>query len=78
MSDFRGNVSGIDVIATPGLPLRCLAFIGGDAEEIQVATDIHALQTALELAAMLQVPVEVSFDEQGPEKKLKRVRLLDR
>jgi hypothetical protein len=83
--DFTGTVSGVDVIATPGLPVRCLAFVSRDAQnEIQVVTELQQLQTALELASHLRlpngkkVPVEVSFVEQGGEKKLTRVHILDR
>jgi hypothetical protein len=79
MKDFQGMVNGIDVIATPGQPVRCLAFVTqSSANEIQVTTEIHALQTALELASSKKVRVEVSYDETGGEKKLTRVHLLDR
>lgn len=78
MATFTGSVSGIDVIATPGLNLRCLAFIGKTGEEIQVETEQHALQTALEVASCTKSEVEVSYDEAGPAKSLLRVRILDR
>lgn len=79
MDIFEGTVSGIDVIATPGQPVRCLAFVSRSAnDEIQVTTDLHQLQTALELASAKKAKVEVSFDGSGPEKNLTRVRLLDR
>ena len=77
--NFRGTISGIDVIATSGLPVRCLAFVSQSAQnEIQVTTELHMLQTALELASSKKVPVEVSYEDQGLEKKLTRVQLLDR
>jgi hypothetical protein len=79
MKDFQGMVNGIDVIATPGLPVRCLAFVTQSSDnEIQVTTEIHALQTALELASSKKIRVEVSYEEAGGEKKLTRVHLLDR
>jgi hypothetical protein len=78
METFNGLVSGIDVIATPGLKLRCLAIIGNATREIQVETEQHALQTALELASCSKSEVEVSYEESGPAKSLLRVRLLDR
>ena len=79
MKNFDGKVSGIDVIVTPGQPVRCVAYVTQTPKnEIQVTTELHALQTALELASSKEVRVEVSYDEQGPEKKLSRVRVLDR
>jgi hypothetical protein len=79
MKDFQGKVNDIDVIATPGQPLRCLAFITkAPQNEIQVTTGLHPLQTALELAAAKNVLVEVSYEENGPENNLTRVHLLDR
>ena len=78
MSEFQGTVSGIDVIATTGQPTRCFAFVGEQSNEIQVITENHALQTALELACAKEVTIEISFVEQKPHKKLTRVRLLNR
>jgi hypothetical protein len=79
MKDFVGTVSGIDVIATPGQPVRCLAFVSESSQnEIQVTTEIHALQTALELASSKKARVEVSYEDTSGEKKLTRVHLLDR
>lgn len=79
LSDFQGTVSGIDVIATPGQALRCLAFVSRNvSDEIQVTTDVHALQTALELAAAKRIRIEVSYEADGLQKRLTRVRLLDR
>jgi hypothetical protein len=77
--EFQGNVSGIDVIATLGQPVRCLAFISKQPnEEIQVTAYNHQLQTALELASAQAIRVEVSYNEKDGEKTLTRVRLLDR
>jgi hypothetical protein len=77
--DFVGKVSGLDVIATPGQPLRCLAFVTSTSQdEIQVTTGLHPLQTALELATSTKVRVQVSYEEHGQEKTLTRVHLLDR
>lgn len=77
--DFQGRVNGLDVIATPGLPVRCNAFITHTPQkEIQVTTDLEQLQGALEVAEAKNVLVEVSYQESGEEKKLTRVRLLDR
>jgi hypothetical protein len=77
--DFSGTVSGIDVIATPGQHIRCLAFIRANPQnEIQVTTESHQLQTALELASSKKARVEVSYEEHGQLKKLTRVQLLDR
>jgi hypothetical protein len=78
MESFIGLVSGIDVIATPGLKTRCLAIIGTPDEEIQVETRKHSLQTALETACCTKCQVEVSYEQAGPLKVLLRVRLLDR
>lgn len=78
METFSGRVSGIDVIATPGLELRCLAIIGEPPDERQVETKQHALQTALELASSKGCEVEVSYEKAGASKSLARVKLLDR
>ncbi len=82
MKDFTGLVNGIDVIAMPGQPVRCLAFVTqSPGHEIQVTTELHALQTALELASSKKARVEVSYEENeenDPENKLTRVHLLDR
>lgn len=79
MKDFQGNVNGINVIATPGQPVRCLAFVTQDPHhEIQVTTEIHQLQTALELASQKGARVEVSYEQSGVENTLTRVHLLDR
>lgn len=79
-STYQGTVNGIDVIATPGQEVRCLAFINKqpDSDYIQVTTSEHRLQTALESASGRSVEVKVSFSEKGNEKRLTRVRVLDR
>ena len=68
----QGYVSGIDVMAAPGQKGRCLAFVskeeGGGGSEIQVETE----------NAIKRVQVEVTYDEVGGNKLLRRVRLLDR
>lgn len=75
-------MSGIDVMAAPGQKGRCLAFISpekrGGGDEIQVETENPMLQSALETASIKGVQVEVTYDENGGSKELKRVRLLDR
>ena len=79
--DYQGFINGIDVIATAGKSVRCLAFVNkvrGGAEYIQVETEEHRLQTALELACSEHTKVEVSYAEKGGLKVLSRVRLLDR
>ena len=66
--DYTGYVDGIDVIATKGQPVRCLAFVNrqpGGSDYIQVETEEHRLQTALELASSRKVEAEVSFDDGG-------------
>ena len=79
MEIFEGKVSGIDVTATPGQPARCLAFVSqGPSSEIQVTTGDPQLQSALETACSKNAKVEASFEQSGQEKKLTRVRLLDR
>ncbi|MBV8751315.1 MAG: hypothetical protein JO328_00460 [Hyphomicrobiales bacterium] len=82
MADFRGTVSGIDVLEYGAAKaLRCFAIItpaGASSREIQVITEAHPLQTALELASGLKVEVEVTYNEIDGEKTLTRVRLLDR
>jgi hypothetical protein len=77
--DFQGKVSGVDVIATPSLPIRCLAFVtaGGGTNEIQVTALEARLQSALELASAKDVEVEVTYDNSNPANELTRVRLLD-
>ncbi len=80
MESFEGYVSGLDAQATPHIPLRTQAFMQNrDSNvEIQVTTYHHRLQTALELAAQLDKPVEVSYEDMGGEFILQRVRVLDR
>jgi hypothetical protein len=79
MNTFTGTVSGIDVIEMPGNIVRCFAFISRDAsDEIQVITDVHALQTVLESASVRKAKVSVTFTASGVEKKLTRVQVLDR
>ncbi len=79
MAVYIGKVNGIDVQATPGLPTRCQAFINVDIlNYIQVTTTYHSLQTALELACIKEVEVEVYYDDSTPENTLTRVRVLDR
>ena len=78
MDIFEGTINGIDVIATPGQVVRSLAFVSRTPnDEIQVTTEIHQLQTALELASNKKTKAEVSF-ETSVEKVLTRVRILDR
>jgi hypothetical protein len=75
----QGFVSGLDVIATPPSPTRFLAFVGDDRlSEIQVESELHSLQTAMETAMLKGVRVEVSYAPNGQQKILTRVRLLDR
>jgi hypothetical protein len=77
--DFVGTVNGIDVIAVPGQPVRCLAFVNQSSEKyIQVTTELHTFQTVLELASLMKAKVEVSYDEHNQEKILTRVTLKDR
>lgn len=79
--EYTGHVDGIDVIATKGQSVRCLAFITKQphgTDYIQVETEEHRLQTALELASSNKVEVEVSYDDLSGAKVLRRVRLLDR
>lgn len=76
---YEGTVNGIDVIATPGQSIRCAAFINNKpGQYIQVETSEGRLQTALETANVKNERVEVSYNENGPQKVLTRVRLLDR
>ena len=79
--DYEGYISGIDVIATKGKPVRCLAFVNKkprSPQYIQVETDDHSVQTALEMASAKGAKVEVSYIEKGTTRVLTRVRLLDR
>jgi hypothetical protein len=81
--NYTGYISGLDIIATPGKPIVCLAFVskkpGGDIGEIQVRTEQHQLQTALELATEKGMKVAVTYTETTPPQKiLTRVQLLDR
>lgn len=80
MAIFEGTVSGIDAQATPGINPRCQAIISNvdSAQEIQVETERHILQTALEMACGARSKVEVTYDEAGPQRTLTRVRILDR
>lgn len=79
---YEGYVDGIDVIANQGQPVLCLAFINKEnqpgSEYIQVTTTEGRLQSALETASIKRVRVEVSYSEDNGQKKLNRVRLLDR
>lgn len=76
---YRGTVSGIDVMALGGQPVKCFAFITqAPTLEIQVVTYESRLQAALELASAKKVEVEVKFIDDGVLKSLTRVRLLDR
>ncbi len=87
-SNYNGTVNGIDVqevVALTAVPegnqkvVKCYAFINkSDQNYIQVATKEHRLQTALELASSKKVEVEVEYNEEGGEKILTRVQLLDR
>lgn len=80
--NFTGYVNGIDVIATLGRGVRCFAFINkspSGTNYIQVETEEHRLQTALELASSTKnVEVEVTYEDVGGAKVLRRVKLLDR
>jgi hypothetical protein len=79
---YEGYVSGIDVIATEGKPVVCLAFISKEKppgpDEIQVAALEARLQSALESASVRGMKVEVSYVEKDGQKVLTRVRILDR
>lgn len=79
MNNYTGTVNGIDAQATPGAEPRCQAFINkGETDYIQVTTGYPNLQSALELASVKGVEVEVTYDDSTPENILTRVRVLDR
>ena len=84
MPIFEGFVDGIDVqVARTGRrkSVTCYAFINeqlGSTNNIQVETEEHDLQTALELASSKEVAVEVDYDVIDGSNTLNRVRLLDR
>lgn len=79
MAYYQGKVNGVDAQATPGLEPRCQIFINKDAKNyIQVTTKLHSLQSALELACIKHVEVEVHYDDTTGENILTRVRVLDR
>ena len=78
---FTGIVNGVDVIATPGQPVRCLAFINrqkGSVDAVQVETEEARLQSILESASARGVTVEVSYRTTDGRNRLARVRILDR
>lgn len=78
-SNAQGFVSGLDVIAALGEPTKFLAFVGDDrSSEIQVESELHSLQTAMETAILRNYRVEVSYVPVGQQKILTRVQLLDR
>lgn len=79
MNTYQGSVNGLDTQATKGLLPRCQIFINQSPQDyIQVTTAEHSLQTALELACIKDVLVEVSYYEESGVNVLTRVRLLDR
>ena len=79
---FAGFVSGIEVVAEPGKPVVCLAYVseGEPASErqIQVMTPEGRVQSVLEAAASRRVPVEVTYVVKDGANVLTRVRTLDR
>ena len=64
-----GFVNGIDIITISGKPVRCLAFISerpdGRGSTIQVATEVFALQSILELAWATGVELKVYYSQTG-------------
>ena len=81
MATKTGYVNGIDVIAFPGA-IRCLAEIsdkpGGAPNEIQVYTESQQFQSVLESASARSVKVTVTYESNGPENKITRVKVEDR
>ena len=65
----RGLVTGLDVIATPGLPVYCFAFIGFNH---QVRTDLDVFAAALGHATRTGREIEVEFVP-GPPDILNRI-----
>jgi hypothetical protein len=79
--DISGYVNGIDVIAFPGA-IRCLAEIGeqpgGAPSELQVYTESLQFQSILDSASARSVRVTVTYESNGPENKIIRVKVEDR
>ncbi len=81
MTSYRGYVNGLDAQATPGVAVRCQAFVNqSPTVYIQVTAYEHQLQTALETASLRSptIQVEVTYDEKSADKRLTRVQILDR
>lgn len=77
--NYTGKVNGIDSQAIQGQPQRCQAFVNKSNDKyIQVTTYSHSLQTTLETACLLNVEVEVTYNENNSENIIERIRLLDR
>lgn len=79
MINYIGRVNGIDAQLDEKMQTVCYAFINMDRDNyLQVTTKSNSLQSALELACLKDVEVEVTFDETGNTNQLTRVRILDR
>jgi hypothetical protein len=79
---YTGFVSGIEVVAEPGKPVVCLAYVseGAPANErqIQVMAPEGRIQSVLELSTLRRIPVEVTYVVKDGVNVLTRVRTLDR
>lgn len=78
METYSGYVEAIDVVGQPG-PITAFIVIGkrpGGSDRIQVETEEHPLQTALELAAIKKAKVEVTYSVVGEIKVLRKVSVV--
>jgi len=71
---IRGLVTGLDVIATPGTPVRALAFIGLNT---QVETEVDIIATALGHATRSGMDVDVEYTP-GPPNTIHRLEYIPR
>jgi len=79
---YAGFVSGIEVVAEPGKPVVCLAYVSegmpAGERQIQVTTTEGRVQSVLEAAAARRVRVEVTYIVKDGVNVLSQVRTLDR
>ena len=79
---YTGFVSGIEVVAVPGKPAVCMAFVSegapGGERQVQVTTTEARVQSVWEAAVVRRVQVEVTYTVKDGVNTLTRVRTLDR
>lgn len=67
--EIQGLVNRVDVrYFGDDEHIRCFAWVNPNPDEqIQVVTDEARLQSALEMAAILKAPTEITFRQSDPE-----------